>query len=277
MPSSATRRSTSTPATTFRHPSSQPPFGTESMCPPTRTARSDSPGSVNHWLPAASIDSSAPVLATRPRSHSRARSHVSVQATRCAPSSSPVSSRSSFSSATVRFGSSRHATTLTGSFECGMLCRCVPESARRRLASRCSASCSSGLWALWEGYRKLWEETGWTRPFPVNATTMPHLHDIVGAVVRADPRRGAAARAVHARRGALHCQGGRGRVRDRSHDRVPLGALIAHFGVLQRGVMPYVVASQTIPILALAPIVVVGLGNVSSSAGSRRRTGCASP
>ena len=42
-----------------------------------------------------------------------------------------------------------------------------------------------------------------------------------------------------------------------------LGALIAHFRVLQRGLMPYVVASQTIPILAIAPMVVVGLGNVS--------------
>jgi hypothetical protein len=36
-----------------------------------------------------------------------------------------------------------------------------------------------GLWAL---YRKLWESTGWTRPFPVNATTMPHLHDVVDAL-----------------------------------------------------------------------------------------------
>ena len=35
------------------------------------------------------------------------------------------------------------------------------------------------------------------------------------------------------------------------------------FDVLRRGVMPYVVASQTIPILALAPIVVRGLGSVS--------------
>ena len=55
LPSSAIRRSTSTPATTLRQPSSQPPFGTESMWPPMRTARSDSPGSVNHWFPAASI------------------------------------------------------------------------------------------------------------------------------------------------------------------------------------------------------------------------------
>ena len=104
VPSAAIRRRTSTPATTFRAPSSQPPFGTESMCPPIRTARSASPRSVNHWLPAASTDSSAPVSATLPRSHLRASSHVSVQATRCAPFSSPVSSWSSRSSATVRVG-----------------------------------------------------------------------------------------------------------------------------------------------------------------------------
>ena len=60
-PCSAIRRSTSTPATTFSAPSSQPPFGTESMCPPINTARSDAPRSVNHWLPASSISSSASV------------------------------------------------------------------------------------------------------------------------------------------------------------------------------------------------------------------------
>ena len=42
-----------------------------------------------------------------------------------------------------------------------------------------------------------------------------------------------------------------------------LGVVLAQFDVLRRGVMPYVVASQTIPILALAPIVVRGLGSVS--------------
>ena len=48
LPSSAIRRSTSTAAMTFRQPSSQPPFGTESMCPPSSNARSESPSSVNH-------------------------------------------------------------------------------------------------------------------------------------------------------------------------------------------------------------------------------------
>src|SRR4051794_22230583 len=106
VPSSARRRSTSTPATTFREPSSQPPFGTESMWPPSSTARMESPRSVNHWFPAASIVSSTGTPSKRSRSHPRDRSHVSVHATRCAPSSSPVSSASSRSSATVREGSS---------------------------------------------------------------------------------------------------------------------------------------------------------------------------
>ena len=43
-PSSAIRRSTSTPASTLRQPSSQPPFGTESMCPPISSACSERPG-----------------------------------------------------------------------------------------------------------------------------------------------------------------------------------------------------------------------------------------
>jgi NitT/TauT family transport system permease protein len=120
-----------------------------------------------------------------------------------------------------------------------------------------------GLWALWEGYRKLWESTGWTRPFPVNATTMPHLHDIVGTLF--DPiREGEPLLARYLLDAALFTakEAAVGFAIGATIGFL-LGALIARFGVLQRGVMPYVVASQTIPILALAPIVVVGLGNVS--------------
>ena len=103
-PSSASRRSTSTPATTLSAPSSQPPFGTESMCPPIRT-RAVGRAAQREPLVARRVDlllGAGP--ATLPRSHSRARSQVSVHATRCAPFSSPVSSWSSRSSATVRLG-----------------------------------------------------------------------------------------------------------------------------------------------------------------------------
>jgi NitT/TauT family transport system permease protein len=45
-----------------------------------------------------------------------------------------------------------------------------------------------------------------------------------------------------------------------------LGALLAHFRILQRGLLPYVVASQTVPILAIAPMVVVWLGSLHVAA-----------
>lgn len=38
-----------------------------------------------------------------------------------------------------------------------------------------------------------------------------------------------------------------------------LGALFTHFSLLERGCMPYVVASQTVPILAIAPMVIIWL------------------
>jgi NitT/TauT family transport system permease protein len=118
------------------------------------------------------------------------------------------------------------------------------------------------LWALWEGYRWTWMHFGWTHPFVVDETTMPHLHDIVDALFDRlatgqllidylfhaalfTAKEAAVGFAIGAAVGFF------------------LGAVIARFVVLQRGLMPYIVASQTIPILAIAPIVVVGLGGVS--------------
>lgn len=39
-----------------------------------------------------------------------------------------------------------------------------------------------------------------------------------------------------------------------------LGTLFAHFAILSRSLLPYVVASQTVPIIAIAPMVVIWLG-----------------
>ena len=50
-----------------------------------------------------------------------------------------------------------------------------------------------------------------------------------------------------------------------------LGACSAQSRVLQRGFLPYVVASQTVPILAIAPMV------VSASAASALAAGCLWP
>ena len=118
------------------------------------------------------------------------------------------------------------------------------------------------LWAIYEGYRWLWLETGWTKPFAVNAYTMPHLHDIFGELsVRTHeggPYLGELlwhAAVFTAKEAALGFAIG-------AVLGFTLGVVLSQFAVLRRGVMPYIVASQTIPLIAIAPIVVVGLGNL---------------
>jgi NitT/TauT family transport system permease protein len=119
----------------------------------------------------------------------------------------------------------------------------------------------AALWGLWEGYRWLWMREHWTWPFAVTDTTMPHLHSIVQALF--DPARpggvgprlisilvdGALFTAKEAAAGfALGAILG-----------FALGCLLAHFRILQRGFLPWVVASQTVPIVVIAPMVVVWL------------------
>ena len=66
----------------------------------------------------------------------------------------------------------------------------VRRSAAARSLTRCCVvrPRARRLWALWEGYKALWEATGWTWPFLVNDTTMPHLHDDRRRTLRADRR-----------------------------------------------------------------------------------------
>jgi NitT/TauT family transport system permease protein len=114
------------------------------------------------------------------------------------------------------------------------------------------------LWALWESFRWVAESTGLRLgQFEANDRTMPHIHDIVGQLFEPSRRNGpllidvlwdaalftAKEAAVGFLLGAAVGFG--------------LGVLLAHSGLLQRGFLPYIVASQTIPILAVAPMVVV--------------------
>jgi NitT/TauT family transport system permease protein len=103
--------------------------------------------------------------------------------------------------------------------------------------------------------------TGWTWPFRVDDTSMPHLHSIFQALW------------AHARPGDV----GPRLITLLFHAALftakeaavgfalgailgfTLGVLLAHFRVLQRGFLPWVVASQTVPILVVAPMVVVWL------------------
>jgi NitT/TauT family transport system permease protein len=51
-----------------------------------------------------------------------------------------------------------------------------------------------------------------------------------------------------------------------------IAVVLVHSRLLERGLLPYIVASQTVPILAIAPMVVIGLGSRASRAGRRWRS-----
>jgi NitT/TauT family transport system permease protein len=122
------------------------------------------------------------------------------------------------------------------------------------------------LWGLWEGYRWLGIKAGITRPFPVNDTTMPHIHEIFAQLFK--PSRANGPMLIHVLlNSALFTA-------KEAATGFVLGGIIgfalavglAHSRLLERGLLPYMVASQTIPILAIAPMVVVWLGSLNSPA-----------
>ena len=242
------------------HPSIQPPFGTESICPPTRTARSTRPGA-EPLLPAASIDSSAPVLATLSRSHSLARSrsrqgHALVRRSRSLERAELLQLRM------VRFGSSATAR----SNRPVRVWAALPMRSRKARAARVAVLglVLVRLWSLWGAT----EAVGVDRldsAVPVNATTMPPCTTCRRAVV--DPEEEpflpstARTRLFTAKEAAWGSQSepdlmGFSSEPDRAVRRA------------QR-VMPYSCVTYD-PDPRLTPIVVVVLVNVSIVAGRRR-------
>jgi NitT/TauT family transport system permease protein len=120
------------------------------------------------------------------------------------------------------------------------------------------------LWGLWEGYRWLWIHEGWTWPFVVDSTTMPHIYDILRQLFR-KPTSGTGGDILLVQ--LLHAawftakEALVGFALGASFGFL-LGVALSQVRLLQRGLLPYVVASQTVPILAVAPIVVVYLGSL---------------
>jgi NitT/TauT family transport system permease protein len=114
------------------------------------------------------------------------------------------------------------------------------------------------LWALWEGFKAVGEAVDLRLGrFEPNDRTMPHIHDIVGTLFEPSRRNGPLlidilwdAALFTAKEAAVGFALG-------AVVGFALGAALAHSGLLQRGFLPYIIASQTIPILAVAPMVVV--------------------
>jgi NitT/TauT family transport system permease protein len=127
------------------------------------------------------------------------------------------------------------------------------------------------FWGIWEAYRWIGERAGITWPFPVNETNMPHIHEMVWALTK--PLQPGGPRLIQLEwRWALFT-GKEALVGFLLGGIVGfvLAVLLAESRILRRGLLPYIVISQTIPILAVAPMVVVGLGTKASSRGSRWR------
>ena len=116
------------------------------------------------------------------------------------------------------------------------------------------------LWVLWEAYKWFGQRVGLTRPFEVNERTMPHVHDIVGQLF--EPARVNGPLLIEVLGDAAFFtakEAVAGFVLGASIGFL-IGVVLHHSRLLQRGFLPYIVASQTIPILAIAPMVVVWLG-----------------
>jgi NitT/TauT family transport system permease protein len=119
----------------------------------------------------------------------------------------------------------------------------------------------AGLCVLWEAFKWFGEATGLKiGTFVVNERTFPHIYDIVGQLFEPSRRNGPLlievlweAALFTAKEAAVGFALG-------ASIGFALGVILAHSRLLQRGFLPYIVASQTIPILAIAPMVVVWLG-----------------
>jgi NitT/TauT family transport system permease protein len=121
------------------------------------------------------------------------------------------------------------------------------------------------LVVLWEGYKFTWLTAGWIRPVRPDDTTMPHVWDMVIELFRPIRRSPGspllivdlAQRSVFTMREALagFIVGG--------IFGFSLSVLFVRSRLLERAFMPYVVASQTVPIIAIAPMVVVWGGRLN--------------
>ncbi len=117
------------------------------------------------------------------------------------------------------------------------------------------------LVGAWEGYKWLWETTGWAWPFIVDDTTLPHTWDILNAFRQPVTTGGPAL--IHPLLDAAWFTAKEalaGFVLGAIFGFV-LAVVLVHSRLLERGLLPYVVGSQTVPILAIAPMVVIGLGS----------------
>ncbi|MGH2934211.1 MAG: ABC transporter permease [Gaiellaceae bacterium] len=110
---------------------------------------------------------------------------------------------------------------------------------------------------LWELYHWIWAATGWTWPFIVNDTSMPHVWTVFKAFGQPAQVNQPSLISVLLHKTAFTAKEAAAGLGAGAVIGFVLAVALAHSRLLQRGFLPYIVASQTVPILAIAPMVVV--------------------
>jgi len=113
------------------------------------------------------------------------------------------------------------------------------------------------LIGFWELYRWIWTTTGWTWPFVVDDTSMPHVWTIFKAFGQPTQVNQPALITILFHKSLFTGKEALVGFAVGAVVGFAIGIALAHSRLLQRGFLPYIVASQTIPILAIAPMVVV--------------------
>lgn len=117
-----------------------------------------------------------------------------------------------------------------------------------------------GLCALYSGYRWLWMETGWTWPFIVDDITMPSLRTIVERLFESNQPGGPPLIRILLDNAWFTAKEALAGFLLGTLIGLAMGTVLHLFRLMRRGLLPFVVASQTVPILAIAPMVVIWLG-----------------
>jgi NitT/TauT family transport system permease protein len=113
------------------------------------------------------------------------------------------------------------------------------------------------LAGLWELYRLVWTSAGWTWPFVVNDTSMPHLWTIARAFSQPAQVNQPSLAWILLQKSLFTAREAAFGFAIGAIVGFAIGLVLVHSRLLQRGFLPYIVMSQTIPILAVAPMVVV--------------------
>jgi len=121
-----------------------------------------------------------------------------------------------------------------------------------------------GIAAVWEVVKLLGGERtdAWAPPFQwkiASDLNMPHVWDIAAAFVEPAQRNGPPLGLVLVDAAVFTFREAFGGFVIGAALGIALAVVFVHSGILERALVPYVVASQTVPIIAIAPVVVIWL------------------